>query len=85
MIIMLDVDLDQVVDVLVGVGYGVVGECCMVIFVVVFVGEEIVDRFIEKLVLWIEKLKVGFYILGDDVDYGFVVMVQVKENILWFV
>lgn len=81
MIIMLDVDLDKVVDVLIGVGYGVVGECCMVILVVVFVGQEIVDCLIEKLVLCIEKLKVGLYIVGDDIDYGFVIMVVVKQCI----
>lgn len=74
MIIMFDVDLDKVVDVLIGVGYGVVGECCMVIFVVVLVGEVMVDVLIEWLVLCIEKLKVGFYIGGDDVDFGLVII-----------
>lgn len=44
---MLDVDLDNVVNVLMGVVYGLCGECCMVIFVVFVVGDEVGD------VLWV--------------------------------
>lgn len=77
MIIMLDVDFDQVVDVFVGVGYGVVGECCMVVFVVVFVGESMVNVLIEKLVFWVEVLKIGLYMVGDDVDFGLLVIKDV--------
>ncbi|RFP89522.1 methylmalonate-semialdehyde dehydrogenase (CoA acylating) [Rhodobacteraceae bacterium 63075] len=82
MIIMPDADLDQAADALVGAGYGAAGERCMAISVAVPVGEETADALIEKLVPRIEKLKVGPYTAGDDVDYGPVVTAAAKENIL---
>ncbi|WP_127559017.1 CoA-acylating methylmalonate-semialdehyde dehydrogenase [Nioella ostreopsis] len=81
MIIMPDADLDQAADALVGAGYGAAGERCMAISVAVPVGEETADRLIEKLVPRIEKLKVGPYTAGDDVDYGPVVTAAAKANI----
>ncbi|MDQ0506309.1 CoA-acylating methylmalonate-semialdehyde dehydrogenase [Xanthobacter agilis] len=59
MIIMPDADLDQVVDALVGAGYGSAGERCMAISVAVPVGEATADRLIEKLVPRVESLKIG--------------------------
>ncbi|MGH1465726.1 MAG: CoA-acylating methylmalonate-semialdehyde dehydrogenase [Cognatishimia sp.] len=82
MIIMPDADLDQAADALVGAGYGAAGERCMAISVAVPVGEDTADRLIEKLVPRIEKLKVGPYTAGDDVDYGPVVTPAAKTNIL---
>lgn len=82
MIIMPDADLDQAADALVGAGYGAAGERCMAISVAVPVGEETADKLIEKLVPRIEKLKVGPYTAGDDVDYGPVITRAAKENIL---
>ncbi|TNC50794.1 CoA-acylating methylmalonate-semialdehyde dehydrogenase [Rubellimicrobium rubrum] len=82
MIIMPDADLDQAADALVGAGYGAAGERCMAISVAVPVGEETADRLIEKLVPRIEKLKVGPYTSGKDVDYGPVVTAAAKANIL---
>ena len=82
MIIMPDADMDQAADALVGAGYGAAGERCMAISVAVPVGEETADRLIEKLVPRIEKLKVGPYTAGNDVDYGPVVTAAAKENIL---
>ena len=82
MIIMPDADLDQAADALVGAGYGAAGERCMAISVAVPVGEETADRLIEKLVPRIEKLKVGPWTAGDDVDYGPVVTKAAQENIL---
>ncbi len=70
MIIMPDADLDKAADALIGAGYGAAGERCMAISVAVPVGEETADRLIEKLVPRIEKLKVGPYTAGDDMDYG---------------
>ncbi len=70
MIIMPDADLDKAADALVGAGYGAAGERCMAISVAVPVGEETANRLIEKLVPRIEKLKVGPYTAGDDMDYG---------------
>ena len=82
MIIMPDADMDQAADALIGAGYGAAGERCMAISVAVPVGEETADRLIEKLVPRIEKLKVGPYTGGNDVDYGPVVTAAAKENIL---
>ncbi|WP_028028647.1 CoA-acylating methylmalonate-semialdehyde dehydrogenase [Gemmobacter nectariphilus] len=82
MIIMPDADLDQAADALVGAGYGAAGERCMAISVAVPVGEKTADALIEKLVPRIEKLKVGPYTAGNDVDYGPVVTAAAKQNIL---
>jgi malonate-semialdehyde dehydrogenase (acetylating)/methylmalonate-semialdehyde dehydrogenase len=85
MIVMPDADMDQAADALVGAGYGAAGERCMAISVAVPVGEETADRLIEKLVPRIEKLKVGPYTSGGDVDYGPVVTAQAKDKILGLV
>lgn len=82
MIIMPDADLDQAADALVGAGYGAAGERCMAISVAVPVGEKTADALIERLVPRIEKLKVGPYTAGADVDYGPVVTGAAKQNIL---
>ncbi|TCP42137.1 CoA-acylating methylmalonate-semialdehyde dehydrogenase [Rhodovulum marinum] len=82
MIIMPDADMDQAADALVGAGYGAAGERCMAISVAVPVGDETADRLIEKLVPRIEKLKVGPYTAGNDVDYGPLVTAQAKERVL---
>ncbi|SNT74329.1 CoA-acylating methylmalonate-semialdehyde dehydrogenase [Paracoccus seriniphilus] len=82
MIIMPDADMDQAADALVGAGFGAAGERCMAISVAVPVGEKTADALIEKLIPRIEKLKVGPYTAGDDVDYGPVVTKAAKENIL---
>ncbi|SIO08573.1 methylmalonate-semialdehyde dehydrogenase [acylating] [Rhodovulum sp. ES.010] len=82
MIIMPDADMDQAADALVGAGYGAAGERCMAISVAVPVGEETADRLIEKLVPRVEKLKVGPYTSGADVDYGPLVTAAAKERVL---
>jgi malonate-semialdehyde dehydrogenase (acetylating)/methylmalonate-semialdehyde dehydrogenase len=82
MIVMPDADMDQAADALVGAGYGAAGERCMAISVAVPVGDETADRLIAKLIPRIEKLKVGPYTAGKDVDYGPVVTRAAKENIL---
>ncbi len=81
MIVMPDADLDQAADALVGAGYGAAGERCMAISVAVPVGDATADKLIEKLVPRIEKLKVGPYTAGNDVDYGPVVTAAAKANI----
>ena len=81
MIIMPDADMDQAADALVGAGYGAAGERCMAISVAVPVGEETADKLVEKLVPRIEKLRVGPYTAGDDIDYGPVVTAAAKANI----
>ncbi len=70
MIIMPDADLDKAADALVGAGYGAAGERCMAISVAVPVGEKTADALVAKLLPRIEKLKVGPYTAGDDVDFG---------------
>ncbi|MCZ0961126.1 CoA-acylating methylmalonate-semialdehyde dehydrogenase [Paracoccus benzoatiresistens] len=82
MIIMPDADMDQAADALVGAGYGAAGERCMAISVAVPVGDKTADALIERLIPRIEKLKVGPYTAGDDVDYGPVVTAAAKANIL---
>ncbi len=82
MIIMPDADLDLAADALVGAGYGAAGERCMAISVAVPVGEATADALIARLIPRIEKLKVGPYTAGNDVDYGPVVTAAAKANIL---
>ena len=82
MIIMPDADLDLAADALVGAGYGAAGERCMAISVAVPVGDATADALIERLIPRIEKLKVGPYTAGNDVDYGPVVTGAAKANIL---
>ncbi|MDJ1016847.1 MAG: CoA-acylating methylmalonate-semialdehyde dehydrogenase [Paracoccaceae bacterium] len=82
LIVMPDADMDQAADALVGSGYGAAGERCMAVSVAVPVGEETADRLIDKLVPRIEKLKVGPYTSGDDVDFGPVVTREAQQRIL---
>jgi malonate-semialdehyde dehydrogenase (acetylating)/methylmalonate-semialdehyde dehydrogenase len=81
MIIMPDADLDKAADALVGAGFGAAGERCMAISVAVPVGEKTADKLIEKLIPRIEKLKVGPYTAGDDVDFGPVITAQARDRI----
>jgi malonate-semialdehyde dehydrogenase (acetylating)/methylmalonate-semialdehyde dehydrogenase len=57
----------------------------MAISVAVPVGEATADALIEKLIPRIEKLKVGPYTAGDDVDYGPLVTAAAKERVLGLV
>ena len=82
MIIMPDADMDKAADALVGAGFGAAGERCMAISVAVPVGQEAADALIEKLVPRIDKLKVGPYTAGDDVDYGPVITKAAQDRIM---
>ena len=82
MIVMPDADMDQAADALVGAGYGAAGERCMAVSVAVPVGDETADRLVERLVPRIEKLKVGPYTAGEDVDYGPLVTRAAKDRVL---
>ena len=68
-IIMPDADMDQVVNELMGAGYGSAGERCMAISVAVPVGEDTADRLVEKLVPRVQALEVGISNAADS-DYG---------------
>ncbi|MGY3437111.1 MULTISPECIES: CoA-acylating methylmalonate-semialdehyde dehydrogenase [unclassified Marinovum] len=81
MIIMPDADLDKAADALVGAGFGAAGERCMAISVAVPVGKETADALMERLIPRVEKLKVGPYTSGDDVDFGPVITAQSKARI----
>ncbi|CAN0584099.1 unnamed protein product, partial [Ectocarpus sp. 12 AP-2014] len=81
MIIMPDADMDKAADALVGAGFGAAGERCMAISVAVPVGQETADALIDRLLPRIDKLKVGPYTSGDDVDYGPVITKQAEERI----
>lgn len=65
MVVMPDADMDQVVDALMGAGFGSAGERCMAISVAVPVGEKTADRLVEALRPKVEALKVG---PADDPD-----------------
>ncbi|NIZ13536.1 CoA-acylating methylmalonate-semialdehyde dehydrogenase [Phaeobacter sp. HF9A] len=81
MLIMPDADLDKAADALVGAGFGAAGERCMAISVAVPVGKETADGLIERLLPRIEKLKVGPYTAGEDIDFGPVITPQAKARI----
>lgn len=81
MLIMPDADLDKAADALVGAGFGAAGERCMAISVAVPVGDKTADALIERLVPKIEKLKVGPYTAGDDVDFGPVITKAAQDRI----
>ncbi|WP_321447059.1 CoA-acylating methylmalonate-semialdehyde dehydrogenase [uncultured Cohaesibacter sp.] len=82
MIIMPDADLDKAADALIGAGFGAAGERCMAVSVAVPVGQKTADALTEKLVARIEKLKVGSYTQGEDIDYGPVITSAAKSRIL---
>jgi malonate-semialdehyde dehydrogenase (acetylating) / methylmalonate-semialdehyde dehydrogenase len=69
MIVMPDADLDQVVDALIGAGYGSAGERCMAISVAVPVGEQTAERLRARLVERINDLRVG-HSLDPKASYG---------------
>lgn len=84
-IIMPDADMNQVVDALIGAGYGAAGERCMAISVAVPVGEETADRLIKALAPRVESLKIGPYTSENDVDFGPVITPEAKRKILGLV
>lgn len=68
MIVMPDADLDQVVDALIGAGYGSAGERCMAVSVAVPVGEQTADALVERLEERIGQLRIG---RSDDPEADF--------------
>jgi malonate-semialdehyde dehydrogenase (acetylating)/methylmalonate-semialdehyde dehydrogenase len=68
-IVLPDADLDQVVDALIGAGYGSAGERCMAISVAVPVGESTADALVERLSDRVRKLRIG-HSTDPGVDYG---------------
>lgn len=79
-IIMPDANMDQAVKDILGAAYGSAGERCMALPVVVPVGEGTAERFIEKMLPAIEKLKVGVS-TDPEADYGPVVTAAHKKRV----
>jgi malonate-semialdehyde dehydrogenase (acetylating)/methylmalonate-semialdehyde dehydrogenase len=80
MIVMPDADMDQVVDALMGAGYGSAGERCMAISVVVPVGKKTADNLVDRLIPRIESLKIGPS-TSADADLGPLVTKQHLEKV----
>ncbi|MCH2280332.1 MAG: CoA-acylating methylmalonate-semialdehyde dehydrogenase [SAR324 cluster bacterium] len=59
MVIMPDANMDQVVDALMGAGYGSAGERCMAVAVPVPVGKQVADNLMDRMVPLVEELPVG--------------------------
>ena len=79
-IILPDADMDQAVKDLVGAAYGSAGERCMALPVVVPVGQKTADELRERLLIEVEKLKVGIS-TDPEAQYGPVVSAQHREKI----
>lgn len=84
MIVMPDADMEQVVDALVGAGYGSAGERCMAISVAVPVGKKTADTLVERLIPRVENLKIGPS-TSPDADFGPLVTKQHLEKVLGYV
>ncbi len=84
LIVMLDADLDQAADALVGSAYGSAGERCMAISVGVAVGNGTAEKLIEKLKARIAKLQVGDG-AKDSADMGPLVTKQHLEKVTGYV
>ncbi|HEU0190750.1 MAG TPA: CoA-acylating methylmalonate-semialdehyde dehydrogenase [Mycobacterium sp.] len=80
MIVMPDADMTQVVDALIGAGYGSAGERCMAISVAVPVGEQTADRLRARLVERVNELRVG-HSLDPKSDYGPLVTAAAKARV----
>lgn len=80
-IIMPDADIDQVVNDLMGAGFGSAGERCMAISVAVPVGEQTANALVEKLIPRVEALKVG---ASNDPtsDFGPLITREHRQNVL---
>lgn len=59
MLVMPDANLEQVVDALMGAGYGSAGERCMAISVAVAVGDDVADALVAQLAPRVRALKIG--------------------------
>ena len=79
-IIMPDANMDQAVKDILGAAFGSAGERCMALPVVVPVGEGTAERFLEKMLPAIEKMRVG---VSEDpeADYGPVVTGAHRDSI----
>ena len=80
LVVMPDADMDQVVDALLGAGYGSAGERCMAISVAVPVGQATADRLVAALAPRVQALKVGPY-TDPNAELGPVITQQSFDRI----
>jgi malonate-semialdehyde dehydrogenase (acetylating)/methylmalonate-semialdehyde dehydrogenase len=83
-LIMPDADMDQVVDALIGAGYGSAGERCMAISVAVPVGKKTADILVDRLASRVRTLRVGPS-TDPTADFGPVVTRQHLDKIKAYV
>ena len=83
-IIMPDADLDQVVDDLIGAGYGSAGERCMAIAVAVPVTDKLGDELVRRLKPRVESLRVAPS-TDPDANYGPLVTREHKEKVKGYI
>lgn len=79
MVVMPDANLDQVVDALMGAGYGSAGERCMAISVAVLVGD-VADRIMPKLTERVRALKIGNG-MNPESEMGPIVAREARDRI----
>ncbi len=79
-IIMPDADLDQVVDDLIGAGYGSAGERCMAISVAVPVTDKLADELVRRLKPRVEALKVAPS-TDPEANYGPLVTKEHRDKV----
>lgn len=80
-VLMPDADLDQAAQAIVGAAYGSAGERCMAISVVVAVGQETADRFVDKLLPLIDQIRIDEG-TAAQVDMGPLVSAAHKKRVL---
>ena len=83
-IIMPDADLDQVVDDLIGAGYGSAGERCMAISVAVPVTDKLGDELVRRLKPRVESLKVAPS-TDPDANYGPLVTREHRDKVKGYI
>ncbi|MEI2415236.1 CoA-acylating methylmalonate-semialdehyde dehydrogenase [Orrella sp. JC864] len=83
LVVMPDADLDQVVDALIGAGYGSAGERCMAISVAVAVGE-VADELVARLAPRVQALKV-MNGMEPAAEMGPLVTAQHRKKVLGYI
>ncbi|MBP6011585.1 MAG: CoA-acylating methylmalonate-semialdehyde dehydrogenase [Alphaproteobacteria bacterium] len=83
-IIMPDADLDQVVDDLIGAGYGSAGERCMAIAVAVPVTDKLGDELVRRLKPRVEELKVSLP-TDAQANYGPLVTREHRDKVKGYI
>lgn len=83
-ILMLDTDLENAANALMGAAYGSCGERCMAISVAVAVGDEMADKLVAELKTRIATLKVGSG-LDNSNEMGPLVTAQARDRVVGYI